>query len=225
MSISVEDLSFSYTGKLGERKQVIRNVSCTLPTKGLTVITGPSGIGKSTLLKLLLGVYRPESGAIRFHSENGTFPVDRSSRKFFSYAPQGNLLISGTIRENILLSNTAATEEELQQAVYVSAVNEYLDELPNGLDTVLGENGAGLSEGQVQRISLARAVISGAPILLLDEVTSSLDAHTEQLVLERICALPERACIAVTHRPAALKLADWELKVTEDDMKLVPVRT
>lgn len=225
LSISVEDLSFSYTGKLGERKQVIKNVSCTLPTKGLTVITGPSGIGKSTLLKLLLGVYRPEGGAICFRSEDGTVPIDRSSRRFFSYAPQGNLLISGTIRENILLSNTTATEEELERAVYVSAVNEYLSELPNGLDTVLGENGAGLSEGQVQRISLARAVISGAPILLLDEVTSSLDAHTEQLVLERICALPDRACIAVTHRPAALKLADWELKVTEDDMKLVPVRT
>ena len=102
-------------------------------------------------------------------------------------------------------------------------MEEYIAELPNGLDTVLGENGAGLSEGQVQRISLARAVVSQAPILLLDEVTSSLDAKTEKVVLERICALPNRTCIAVTHRPAALELADWELKVSEDRIVLLPL--
>ena len=99
-------------------------------------------------------------------------------------------------------------------------MNEYISSLPDGLDTNLGENGAGLSEGQAQRLSLARAVLSDAPILLLDEVTSALDAKTEATVLERICALPDKTCIAVTHRPAALELADYKLTVTEKSITL-----
>lgn len=190
---------------------------------GLTVITGPSGIGKSTLLRLFLGIYKQDSGRLLMETDNGQIEINRSARKLFSYAPQGNLLLSGTIRDNIRLSRPDATEEQIREAVYVSAMEEYIAELPNGLDTVLGENGAGLSEGQVQRISLARAVVSQAPILLLDEVTSSLDAKTEKVVLERICALPNRTCIAVTHRPAALELADWELKVSEDRIVLLPL--
>lgn len=156
-------------------------------------------------------------------TQTRSVPISRATRDMFSYAPQGNLLLSGTIRDNILLSRPDADEKTLQEAVYVSAMEEYIARLPRGLDTVLGENGSGLSEGQVQRIALARAVITGAPILLLDEVTSSLDEETEKTVLERICALKDRTCIAVTHRPAALKLAQWELKVTEHDMRLFPV--
>lgn len=221
--ISAEHLSFSYTGNLGERKQVIHDVSFSIMKGGLTVITGPSGIGKSTLLRLFLGIYKQDSGRLLMETDNGQIEINRSARKLFSYAPQGNLLLSGTIRDNIRLSRPDATEEQIREAVYVSAMEEYIAELPNGLDTVLGENGAGLSEGQVQRISLARAVVSQAPILLLDEVTSSLDAKTEKVVLERICALPNRTCIAVTHRPAALELADWELKVSEDRIVLLPL--
>lgn len=222
--ITVKNLTFSYTGKSGEHKIVIKDTSFSIPKGGLTVITGPSGIGKSTLLKLLLGIYRPDGGELLMEKETESVPISRAARRMFSYAPQGNLLLSGTIRENILLSCPDADEKALREAVYVSAMEEYLEQLPKGLDTVLGENGAGLSEGQVQRISLARAVITKAPILLLDEVTSSLDAETERIVLERICALPNRTCIAVTHRPAALELADWELRVTENDMKLFPAR-
>lgn len=220
--ITIRDLSFSYLDKSGARKQVIRNVTCSIPRGGMTVITGASGIGKSTLLKLLLGIYQPDGGELLLETAEQNIPLSRSSRKLFSYAPQGNLLLSGTIRENILLARPDAGEDDLRQAVYVSAMEEYLAQLPKGLDTVLGENGSGLSEGQVQRISLARAVLSGAPILLLDEVTSSLDAGTEQTVLERIRALPGRTCIVVTHRPAALRLADWELRVTEESMTLRP---
>ena len=104
--------------------------------------------------------------------------------------------------------------------MYASALEEYVATLPQGLETVLKENGAGLSEGQAQRLSLARAILSGAPVLLLDEVTSALDGVTEQTVLERITALPGRTCIAVTHRPAALKLADHIIEVTEEGMTL-----
>ncbi len=209
------DLTFSY-----DREPVLRSVSLTIPKGGLTVIIGPSGIGKSTLLKLLLGLYRPDSGDLVIDAADQKIPVDRGTRSLFSYAPQGNFLLSGTLRENLTYTNPHATDDELHKALYVSALDEYVATLPEGLDTVLRENGAGLSEGQAQRLSLARAIVSGAPVLLLDEVTSALDAATEQTVLERISALPGKTCIAVTHRPAALALADHLIEVTEQGMVL-----
>lgn len=215
--IAAEDLAFAY-----DRDPVFENVSLQIPKGGLTVITGPSGIGKSTLLKLLLGIYKPVKGELLIRTETEDIPVSRSVRKLFSYAPQGNLLFSGSLRENILLSRPDATEAQIQEALYVSAMDDYVATLPQGLDTVLGENSAGLSEGQAQRISLARAVLSGAPVLLLDEVTSALDAQTEKIVLERICALPGKTCIAVTHRPAALDLATYRIDVSESGMTIRP---
>ena len=125
--------------------------------------------------------------------------------------PQGNLLLSGTLRENLILTKPDASEAEIQQAVHISAMDEFLPQLPKGLDTVIGESGAGLSEGQAQRLAIARAVLSGSPILLLDECTSALDEQTEHLVLERIRQLPNRTCIAVTHRSAAIALSHWNL--------------
>ena len=133
--------------------------------------------------------------------------------------PQGNLLLSGTLRENLTITRPEASEEEIRQAVYVSGMEEYLEQLPQGLDTVLGENSAGLSEGQAQRLAIARAVLSGSPVLLLDEITSALDAQTERLVLDRIRELPDRTCIAVTHRPAILEIADWKLEVSEQGIR------
>ena len=212
---TADHLTFSY-----DREPIIQDVTLTIPKGGLSVIIGQSGIGKSTLLKLLLGLYRPDSGSLALDTPNGPIPVDRSTRSLFSYAPQGNFLLSGTIRENLTFTNPDATEEELRSALYVSAMDEYVATLPQGLDTVLGENSAGLSEGQAQRISLARAVLSGAPVLLLDEVTSALDAQTEKIVLERICALPGKTCIAVTHRPAALDLATYRIDVSENGMTI-----
>lgn len=213
--IAIENLSFAY-----DREPVMDQVSLTIPKGGLTVIVGASGIGKSTLLKLLLGIYSPASGQLYIESPNSKLPVSRAARSLFSYAPQGNLLLSGTLRENLLLTRPDATEEEVNRALYVSCLDETVATLPQGLDTPLRENAAGLSEGQAQRLSLARAVLSGAPILLLDEVTSALDAGTEQIVLQRICALPDKTCIAVTHRPAALKLASHVITVTQDDMTI-----
>jgi ATP-binding cassette subfamily B protein len=213
--ITAKNLSFSYN-----RDPVFQNVSLHIPKGGLTVITGASGIGKSTLLKLMLGVYKPSGGQLLIQTETDEIQVSRSVRSLFSYAPQGNLLLSGTLRENILLSCPNASEAQIRKALYVSAMDEYVATLPQGLDTVLGENGAGLSEGQAQRISLARAVLSDTPVLLLDEVTSALDAQTEALVLERICALPGKTCIAVTHRPAALALAAHRIEVTEHGMTI-----
>jgi ATP-binding cassette subfamily B protein len=171
------------------------------------------------VLKLMLGIFKATQGSIFLDCESGRIPLDRSTRCLFAYVPQGNLLFSGTLRENLLVVKPDASQEELQRAVYVSAMDEYLESLPFGLDTVIGENGSGLSEGQSQRLSIARAILGDAPILLLDEATSALDAATEETVLERIRALPEKTCIAVTHRPAAVSLADWEIRIADQKIQ------
>ena len=215
-AIRAEELSFSF-----DRDQLLKEASFTLPKGAFAVITGPSGIGKSTLLKLLLGIFTPEQGRLVLDRGENALQLDRSTRKLFAYVPQGNLLLSGTLRENLTIVKPDATAEELAQAVYVSAMDDYLAGLPCGLDTPLGENGAGLSEGQAQRLAIARAVLGGAPILLLDECTSALDEATEEKVLQRLKALPNRTCIAVTHRPAAVKLCDWKLEVSEGKIHAV----
>lgn len=215
-AIVAEKISFSY-----DRDRVLSEAEFSLPKGAFAVITGPSGIGKSTLLKLLLGVFRPESGKLELACGDGRLELDRSTRRLFAYVPQGNLLLSGSLRDNLTIVKPRATEEELRRAVYVSAMEDYLPQLPQGLDTVLGENGTGLSEGQAQRLAIARAVLGGAPILLLDECTSALDAQTEEKVLKRLRALEDRTCIAVTHRSAAIALCDWRLEVHDGKIDAV----
>lgn len=202
-TIGAKGLCFAY-----DQEQVIKDAEFSLRKGEFAVITGHSGIGKSTLLKLMLAVYPPHAGELFLQGEFGKLKLDRSTRRLFAYVPQGNLLLSGTLRENIMIANPQATEELLRHAVFVSDVESFLPLLPKGMDTVLGEDGAGISEGQAQRIAIARAVLGGAPILLLDECTSALDEETEKIVLQRLRALPGRTCIAVTHRPAALELCD-----------------
>ncbi len=214
-ALTAENLGFSYN-----RDHVLENVDFLLPKDAFVVITGASGIGKSTLLKLLLGIFRPEKGELNMDCGGTKIPLDRSTRRMFAYVPQGNLLLSGTLRENLTIVKPDATEAELHQAIYVSAMEEFLPALPQGLDTPLGENGAGLSEGQAQRLAIARAVLGGAPILLLDECTSALDEQTEETVLRRLRTLPNRTCIAVTHRHAAIALCDLHLEVAEGSIRL-----
>lgn len=207
-SLGAEELSFSY-----DRDRILDGAAFSLPKGAFAVITGPSGIGKSTLLKLLLGIYSPNGGSLYALAGEEKIPIDRRTRRLFAYVPQGNLLLSGTLRENLTIIRPEAAESEIREAIHISCMDEFLDQLPDGLDTVLGESGAGLSEGQAQRLSIARAVLGGAPVLLLDECTSALDAQTEKTVLRRLRELPNRTCIAVTHRPAAVALCDWQLEV------------
>ena len=206
--ICAKELTFAY-----DRDYVFNHADFFLPKGSFGVIVGHSGIGKSTLLKLLMGIFPPQSGVLAVETEDGLVNTDRSTRKLFAYVPQGNLLLSGTLRDNLLVTNPQATQEEIDRAIHVSAMDAYLHTLPQGLETVVGENALGLSEGQAQRLSIARAILSDAPILLLDEATSALDDNTEKVVLQRIRELPGKTCIAVTHREAATQIADWSLEM------------
>lgn len=209
-SICAEQLQFGY----GEER-VLCGGGFALEKGSFAVITGASGTGKSTLFKLLLGIYPPAEGRLFFNCGGKTIGIDRSVRRMFSYVPQGNLILSGTIKENILITNPTATDSQLEKALHAACAEEFVSQLEKGLDTLLKENGAGLSEGQLQRIAIARAVAGGAPILLLDECTSALDEATEKEVLRRLKALKGRTIIAITHRPAALELCDAEINIAD----------
>jgi len=219
-SIEARNLSFSY----GE-DAVFQNVSFSVPKGAFAAITGASGIGKSTLLKLMLGIFKPNDGDLYVRRTEGELPLSRDTRGLFAYVPQGNFLFSGTLRENITISKPQATQEELDEAIQISCMDQFLPQLPDGLESLIGENGTGLSEGQVQRLAIARAILSGAPILLLDEATSALDSETERTVLQRIAQLPDRTCITVTHRPAALELADWQMEVSDKTITVHKCKT
>lgn len=205
--ISVDNVSFGYDSEL-----ILKNLSCKIERGSMTAILGDSGTGKSTLFKLLLSFYKPESGNLTI---NGEIPIDASVRALFSYVPQGNMIISGSIRENIAMCNPNTTEEKIISACKIAEIYDYIETLPNGLDTILSERGSGLSEGQVQRIAIARALVADTPVLLLDEATSALDKPTEAKVLRNIKDLRDKTVISVTHRTSNLNLCDNIINLTE----------
>lgn len=209
-SIKINNLSFAY-----KRDKVFDSLNFEIEKGDFAAIVGHSGIGKSTLFKIMLGVYAPRSGSIDLVCEDKTYPCSINTRKLFSYVPQGNMIFSGTIKENVMFVNSDVSEEKLQRALELSCVNEFVEKLPQGIDTVIGEKGLGLSEGQVQRIAIARALLSDAPILLLDEATSALDPITEATVLENLKNLESKTCMIVTHRRQALGVCNkkWEITV------------
>lgn len=209
--LEVSGLRFGY----GE-KDVITRADFTLNRGETAALTGISGGGKSTLFMLLLGAYRPSGGAIRFCGGSGEFSQGQETRGIFAYVPQGNCLFSGTIRENIaFLNDTEISDEAVMQAAKAACADEFITQLPEGLDARIGENGHGLSEGQAQRIAVARALYSGAGFLLLDEATSALDEQTERRLLENISAMDGKTVLIVTHRPAALEICDRRFTLTD----------
>ena len=205
--IEFESLKFAY-----DRDVVLDGLSLTVNKGEIVAITGTSGIGKSTLFKLLLGVYGLNDGKITITTANEEINVGESTRTLFSYVPQGNMLFSGTIRENLLFINPEADEELLKKAIKISEAEGFISELPLGIDTVIGEKGHGLSEGQLQRLALARAILSNAPIMLLDEATSALDEKTERKVLENLKRLSDVTVLIVTHKKAALDFCDKKIE-------------
>lgn len=207
-SVCFDGVSFGYG-----RDTVIENGTFEIKKNDFTVISGISGIGKSTLFKLLVGVIPPDSGRIYIKSGGREYGIDKYMRSLFAYVPQGNMLFSGSIRDNIRFVNGDADDKEVMRAAEVSCAAEFINDLPDGLDTVLLESGHGLSEGQIQRLAIARAVLADAPILLLDEATSALDEKTEKQVLSNIRELKEKTCVIISHKSAAYEICNKELKI------------
>lgn len=209
--LEVSGLSFGYGDK-----EVISQADFALNKGETAALAGISGGGKSTLFMLLLGAYRPDGGEIRFVSRSEEYSPGQETRGIFAYVPQGNCLFSGTIRENIaFLNDTEISDEAVMQAAKAACADEFITQLPEGLDARIGENGHGLSEGQAQRIAVARALYSGAGFLLLDEATSALDEQTERKLLENISAMDGKTVLIVTHRPAALEICDRRFTLTD----------
>ena len=212
--ISFNDISFAY-----DRDIILDNASLEINKGDFVAIMGISGIGKSTLLKLLLGVFKVNSGNIALELENGRIDVDNKTRRLFSYVPQGNFLLSGTIRENLTFINNDVSEEEINEAIRISCSDTFINELPDGLETVIGERGVGLSEGQLQRLAIARSLLSKAPVVLLDEATSALDEETEKRFLTNLKQLNNKTCVIVSHKKAALEICNKHVQII--DSKIV----
>lgn len=176
----------------------------------IIALVGSSGGGKTTILRLLLGLIKLDEGEIRIETVDGlTMIISENTRRLFSYVPQGNSMFSGTIEQNLRIIKSDATEQELINALKIADAWEFIKDLPDGINTVVGERGVNFSEGQSQRLAIARALLRDAPILLLDEATSALDFDTESRVLKNLMqANPKRICILTTHRPSMLKYCD-----------------
>lgn len=210
VGVLIDNLTFAYSDET-----VLESASVEIRPGDCVAIVGESGIGKTTLIRLIMSFLKTISGAIYFKNEKGEeAAANAGTREFLSYVPQGNTLFSGTIRENIRMGRLDVTEEEMWEALRMASGFEFVMELPKGLDTVIGERGHGLSEGQAQRIAIARAFVRKAPFLILDEATSSLDEKTEISVLEGLQQLqPKPTCLIITHRKSILKFCDRELKI------------
>ena len=205
VGIRINNVSFAYDT---HSRTIFSDYSLTLNPGSRIAIMGETGAGKTTLIRLLLSLISPTAGTIQLFNATESVAVSPASRCHFAYLPQGNTLLSGSIRENLLLGNPEATEAEMRQALDIACANFVLN-LPNGLDTSSTEHGGGFSEGQAQRICIARTLLRKAPILLLDEATSALDAVTERKVVENIIKhFPNHTLIFITHRPEVTQLCD-----------------
>lgn len=197
LGVRISHVSFSYQGN---SRQILNDFTYDFRPGSLTAIVGETGVGKSTLIKLILALIRPDEGEITVYNGNEEVAVSPQTRCNLSYVPQGNTLFSGTIRDNLLIGNQHATEEDMRQALH-TAVADFVFSLPAGLDTVCGEQGTGLSEGQAQRIAIARGLLRPGNVLLLDEPSSALDSQTERELLERLSAeVKGKTVVLITHR-------------------------
>ena len=213
LEVRMDGVDFSYT----EDKRVITS-SCFRAAPGeIVALVGPSGEGKTTMIRLILGLVHPDMGTACLRACDGTeVPVNADSRGLFSYVPQGNAILSGTVAENLRMVREDATDEEIVEALKIACAWDFVSKLPEGINSKVGERGRGLSEGQAQRLAIARAVLRDAPVLLLDEATSALDVATERQVLRNIVKQrPNKTCIVTTHRPTVLNLCQRVYRVME----------
>lgn len=208
--IRLEHVSFTYPD--GKRK-ILNDFSHDFPPGSLTAVLGETGSGKSTLVRLLLALLLPDEGNILLYNSDQAIAATPLTRRNFIYVPQGNTLISGTIRRNLQLGNPDATDEEMYEALHTAAA-DFVKELPEGLDASCGEMGAGLSEGQAQRIAIARGLLRPGNIVLLDEPTSSIDTETEKLLLTRLSQkVHDKTLIIITHQVQTARLCTYTVRL------------
>ena len=215
ISIELKNADIRYN----DGKNVIQKGNFTANAGEVTAVIGPSGEGKTTLIRTLLGLLYPATGSAQIKTTEGLYArISSGTREFISYVPQGNTVFAGTIAENLRMVKKNATDEEIREALETACAYEFIKDMPGGIDTIVGEKGNGLSEGQAQRIAIARALLKDAPILILDEATSALDIETEEKILKNIMEAEQgRTCIVTTHRPSVLSVSDhiYEIKDTK----------
>ncbi|MBR2104047.1 MAG: ABC transporter ATP-binding protein [Bacteroidales bacterium] len=204
--IKFQNVTFRYTDEGGN---VLKNFTRDIPPCSRTAIVGRTGAGKTTVFRMLLGLITPQEGSVSLYDDtNDNIAVSPATRQNFVFVPQGNTLMSGTIRYNLCLANPDATDAQLKDALHIAAADFVMD-FPDGLDTVIAERGSGLSEGQAQRIAIARGILREGSIMLLDEISSSLDENTERELFTRLFArCKDKTILMITHRPAVAELCD-----------------
>ena len=209
--ILFKDVTFSYPDS--HSGVLFNSFSHNFLPGTMTVVAGATGIGKSTLVRLMLGLLKPQSGSVLIYgSSSNSHCASKATRCNFKYVPQGNTLLSGTILDNLLMADPKADRERIDAALHIAAA-DFVHSLPEGLQTICGESGSGLSEGQCQRIAIARALLQSGSVLLMDESTSSLDPATESLVLQNLRTLSNHTIIFISHREAVMKSADSLLEL------------
>lgn len=206
LGIRLENITFAYKDD-EEQKNVIENLSFDFPPASCSVILGETGSGKTTLLRILLALVKPSAGRALIYNTEESEQLSPLHRANFVYVPQGNTLLSGTIRENLLVGRQDATDDDMLQALRLSCADFVLD-LPQGIETKISEDGVGLSEGQAQRIAIARALLRRGNVMIFDEATSALDNDTEEKLLRNILEEQKRTVIFVTHRKAVCRYSD-----------------
>ena len=210
LGIRMDNVTFRYAK--GDR-EVMSNFSHDFRPGTKTAILGTTGAGKTTLFRLILNFIQPDSGEVTFYGNGFSHAADKSMRKNVVFVPQGNTLISGTIRNNLLMAKPDASDEELHTALHTSCA-DFVFDLPQGIDTVLSEHGGGLSEGQAQRIAIARGLLRPGAVFLLDEISSALDEDTERELFSRIfAARPSTTILLITHRKKVASLCDERLEI------------
>lgn len=227
--IGFENAGFTYlapdrTADKTNMPVVLKNVSIEIKKGEYIAFTGHSGCGKSTLLKLMMCLYSLDEGErCLLADDNEKVPLTSQWHRLFAYVPQGNYLMSGTIRDVVTFAESSgkADDSAVYSALKIACADEFVNELENGIDTRLGEQGKGLSEGQMQRIAIARAVYSDNPVLLLDEATSSLDEQTERKVIENLKNMTDKTVLIITHRPAALEICDRIFEFSESGIRVI----